>query len=192
MISFYLALAASLSMSVFAGMYAYIAFALFFIFAIAASFVKRLVFPAAACVWLLVAAFYVWFLYDLLGLTTCILGTLAVVIGGLLGMDGVRRRGDIMFAIGIIFVILSILFKGNINFTAKAYFLPIAAFSGVSCSAVAGKKFIAVIISCVLGFIAGAMAYRGGGLFGEIYIYAVLYAVGATQVSFVISGFKNA
>ncbi|MDD4125741.1 MAG: hypothetical protein PHW77_08485 [Eubacteriales bacterium] len=192
MISFYLIFVSSLAAFAFTGIYAFISFALFLLFALISSFARRLFSPAASVIWLTVLASFVWFIYDLLGLTACIICALCIVSGGFFGVDGVRRSGDILFAVGIAFIILSLFFKGDRNISAAEYFIPVSAFSGISSAAVSGKKPLAVLISCIIGGITGAAVYFGGGLFDEIYLYAVLFTVGATHTAFVISGFKKA
>lgn len=192
MISFYIVFVSSLFAFIFTGKFAVISFVLFAVFASVSSVAKKLSYKGLSYFWIIVFAFYVWFMYDLLGLKGAIFATLCLIAGGLFGKEGVKRSGDIMFALGIILVVISMLFKGEKNVTAKEYFLPLSALSGISCVSVSGKPPKTVLVSTALGGLAGGIVYYGGGVFDEVYMYAALFAVGASHAAFVISGFVKA
>lgn len=192
MISFYLIFTASLFAFAFTGKYAVVSFILYAVFAAVASVFKKLSAKPLGYVWIIVFAYFSWFIYDLLGLKAAIFSVLCVVAAGFFGKEGVKRNGDIMFAIGIFLVIISIFYKGDRNIAAKEYFLPLSALSGISCVNISGKKSAAVLVSTFIGGLVGGAVYYGGGVFDEVYLYAVLFTVGATHAAFVISAFKNA
>lgn len=189
---FYLALVSSLSVFAVEEKWFLVSFGLFLVFALAYSFVKRQFFPAASLIFLLAFPGLVWFSYILLDTVSVVMFVISAVAGGAFGRAGVRRCGDIIFILGLIFVALAFIFGGEKSKEVELFILPIFAFCGVASGAVAGKKPFATLLSCVIGGLAGLAVRFGGGVFDEIYLYGALFSLGAGYSAFVISGFRSA